>query len=180
MNVGMKPQLILHVIPYGRQKSFGITGWPPLGIWESEVNQWKLRLPIFSLGKIIILWTFDQPPWHLTCLALLTDEYVILTWGVGSGVSSVFTCHCGFPCLFKSSWANEQTSPTPTTSTVNWRKKSTISWAFGRKAKIIMKGVTNGESSSSNKYIALYWKSFSSSVRTWGDKQSALNQYDRI
>ena len=46
-----------------------------------------------------------------------------------------YVCNWGCPCLWRSNWANEQTSPTPTTSTVNCRRKSTTSWALGRSPK---------------------------------------------
>lgn len=55
----------------------------------------------------------------------------------------------GCPCCLMSIWAKEQVSPTPTTSTVKFLKKSMISRDFLLREKIKMMGVTTGLISSS-------------------------------
>lgn len=55
----------------------------------------------------------------------------------------------GCPCCRMSIWAKEHVSPTPTTSTVKFLKKSIISRDFFLRQKIRMMGVTTGLSSSS-------------------------------
>lgn len=55
----------------------------------------------------------------------------------------------GFPWRLMSICANEQISPTPTTSTVKFLKKSMISRDLFLRRKMRMKGVTIGLSSSS-------------------------------
>lgn len=65
--------------------------------------------------------------------------------------------------LRTSSCAKEHTSPTPTTSTVKLRKKSTISIDLWRREKQSTIGVTRGLKSSSNKYAynndkRVHWK----------------------
>ena len=55
----------------------------------------------------------------------------------------------GLPWRRMSICAKEQMSPTPTTSTVKFRKKSMISRDLFLKMKMRMKGVTMGLSSSS-------------------------------
>ncbi len=66
----------------------------------------------------------------------------------------------GWPCWRTSICAKEQVSPTPTTSTVKFRKKSMISRDLRRKQKIRMKGVMTGLNSSSriNTYEDRYQK----------------------
>lgn len=70
--------------------------------------------------------------------------------------------------LRTSSCAKEHTSPTPTTSTVKLRKKSTISIDLWRREKQSTIGVTRGLRSSSNKYAynndkKVHWKLWLSS-----------------
>lgn len=55
----------------------------------------------------------------------------------------------GFPCRLMSICAKEQMSPTPTTSTVKFLKKSMISRDLFLRRKMRMKGVTIGLSNSS-------------------------------
>lgn len=55
----------------------------------------------------------------------------------------------GCPCCRTSIWAKEHVSPTPTTSTVKFLKKSIISRDFLLRQKIRIMGVTTGLSSSS-------------------------------
>lgn len=55
----------------------------------------------------------------------------------------------GWPCWRTSIWAKEQVSPTPTTSTVKLRKKSTMSKDLGRRQMMRIKGVMMGLRSSS-------------------------------
>ena len=56
------------------------------------------------------------------------------------------------PCFRTSIWAKEQMSPTPTTCTVNMRRKSTMLAERERTEKRRMKGVMMGLSSSSSMY----------------------------
>lgn len=70
--------------------------------------------------------------------------------------------------LRTSNCAKEHTSPTPTTSTVKLRKKSTISIDLWRREKQSTIGVTRGLRSSSNKYAynndkRVHWKLWLSS-----------------
>ena len=51
--------------------------------------------------------------------------------------------------ILRSNWAKEQTSPTPWTSTVDVRRKSTISADRYRNLNIKINGVTIGDNSSS-------------------------------
>lgn len=55
----------------------------------------------------------------------------------------------GWPCWRTSIWAKEQVSPTPTTSTVKLRKKSTMSKDLGRRQMMRIRGVMMGLRSSS-------------------------------
>lgn len=59
------------------------------------------------------------------------------------------TLTAGCPCCLMSIWAKEHVSPTPTTSTVKFLKKSIISRDFLLREKIRMIGVTTGLSNSS-------------------------------
>ena len=78
---------------------------------------------------------------RLMALQFFTNIYV--------RINLIFTDTCGFPCFWTSICANEQTSPTPVTSTVNLWQKSMMSAALCRSRKHNMNGVTIGLSSSS-------------------------------
>lgn len=77
----------------------------------------------------------------------------------------------GCPCCRMSIWAKEHVSPTPTTSTVKFLKKSIISRDFLLRQKIRIMGVTTGLSSSSRiktcKEISGCW-----GRREWLSKQN--------
>uniref|UniRef100_A0A147BQ09 Putative secreted protein n=1 Tax=Ixodes ricinus TaxID=34613 RepID=A0A147BQ09_IXORI len=102
----------------------------------------------------------------------MRDSSVLPCWACCCGLASPASCtasgavHCGQPCLRMSIWAKEQTSPTPTTSTVKLRRKSTISGARWRSTQHSTKGVTRGLSSSSSRCTALYWNRCANSSLT--------------
>ena len=73
--------------------------------------------------------------------------------GAASLCESIHTS--GLPCLLTSICANEQTSPTPTTSTVKFLKKSTMSRDLYLKLKHKRNGVIMGLTSS---WITNSWK----------------------
>lgn len=77
----------------------------------------------------------------------------------------------GCPCCLMSIWAKEQVSPTPTTSTVKFLKKSMISRDFLLRQKIKMMGVTTGLSSSSRINT---WK------KTGGKGHCTLGELSRV
>ncbi len=128
----------------------------PAWVFDGEMHQRQLRLPVLSLlvHRGLRL-TFGHPlserekhkPWscsHMTThIRLLRAEALITCMRV------LFNT-CGFPCRLMSIWANEQMSPTPPTSTVKLRKKSMISKDLLRRGKMRMKGVIMGLRSSSN------------------------------
>ena len=71
----------------------------------------------------------------------------------GSGTRPHTHCTSGQPCFLMFISAKEHTSPTPDTSMVKLRRKSTMSEALFLRKKKRMKGVTSGLTSSSNTYI---------------------------
>lgn len=94
--------------------------------------------------------------WHLTsCYAYCNMHANELIKHLRCSILMCCTHTSGLPCLLTSICANEQTSPTPTTSTVKFLKKSTISRDLYRKLKHKRNGVIMGLTSS---WITNSWK----------------------
>ena len=81
------------------------------------------------------------------CIQMVCDS--VFDFHIGTCVCVFVLQTAGWPCCLMSIWAKEQVSPTPTTSTVKFRKKSMISRDFLLSEKMRMKGVTRGLISSS-------------------------------
>lgn len=97
-----------------------------------------------------------------------------IRYGILLRVFPVWFPTAGCPCCRMSIWAKEHVSPTPTTSTVKFLKKSIISRDFLLRLKIRMIGVTTGLSSSSR------IKTFKDPVEDWKEENELASWLKEI